>query len=494
MSTWQERLAARSMRPELPGAELEPFPYISGYGLLIRLTRLTAIEPCDMFATLGIRMRQGLGLMAAVHRRGLSQSRFEASMGLETTGITQFWTEEAWSPLQLEGAFDRSEHSVRNCPTCARYGYHCVLFQLPSIAHCPWHGLPLSHSCACCGNPTRAHFDPDGYLGRCDCGHDPFDDRAGSIHMWDFPTGAAETWLSEYLSWVSNQRQSRHLVVPETDSHHWLPAYAALAQPPPRLTALPVLTQTLVCDVDAALEDPAERAFWGWSLLGADRPLSLLPLPPSVHHALSEATQLVVAELPAGTLTPLELVTTHGLTEDVPLCDNIVNRPDCFILPHGLSTNGNSWINVSAVDPETLNMCGRLLDLVARKFGPEADPTLDRSWHAVRSQAIDTVTGRARLHLALQRLLTRGYAQGLDAILRSQLGVPRLCGDTWLQPVLEIVGRHGALDSVRIVWVPVSRPTLRRAVDVSLTLPPMKLRSGRRASKRRKRPDRQRMK
>jgi hypothetical protein len=35
------------------------------------------------------------------------------------------------------------ESRIRYCRSCRRLGYHCTLFALGIVSHCPWHGLPL---------------------------------------------------------------------------------------------------------------------------------------------------------------------------------------------------------------------------------------------------------------------------------------------------------------------------------------------------------------
>lgn len=42
---------------------------------------------------------------------------------------------------------------IRNCPECARFGYHTFLFWLDWVHSCPMHGVPLIENCLECGQP-----------------------------------------------------------------------------------------------------------------------------------------------------------------------------------------------------------------------------------------------------------------------------------------------------------------------------------------------------
>lgn len=48
---------------------------------------------------------------------------------------------------------------IRQCPECTRAGYHCTLFSLGALTHCPWHRCPLTRGCVKCGMAVR-RMDP----------------------------------------------------------------------------------------------------------------------------------------------------------------------------------------------------------------------------------------------------------------------------------------------------------------------------------------------
>ncbi|MBS0456446.1 MAG: hypothetical protein JSS44_03795 [Proteobacteria bacterium] len=179
MNPWAHVLAAREPRPQLLGSEIEPYPYISAYGLLVRVSRLMALEPSEWFQTLGIRCSTAPLRDLRIGR--VARDRFEAAMGLAGTQVTTWWQEEIWSPLQTDGILDRIMRPIRTCLKCAEHGYHTSLFQLPSIYACPWHGCSLTDRCRRCDKPATTHIDEDGRLGRCSCGLDSFNVNQATI-------------------------------------------------------------------------------------------------------------------------------------------------------------------------------------------------------------------------------------------------------------------------------------------------------------------------
>ncbi len=480
MTPWAQIAASREPQPHLLGSEIEPYPYISAYGLLLRVTRLTALEPTDWFQTLGI--RRSHAPLSDLQAGRVSRARFEAALGMSATPIPTWWQQEAWSPLQTGGALDRCSQPIRTCPDCAAHGYHTALFQLPSIQSCPWHGCALSDRCPVCRQPTLGQPDAMGRMGRCACGHDPFDANQATIGMWKFPTVRAEAWLHAYLPWAAEQRERRHFIATER-SDRWRDGFARLAEPPAALAGIP---WNLLApgsrmedrqDAEPGVDPPAQE-FWGWCALGDTQPLTLVPLPPGTPDRLAEVTQQVVAGFPANTCTPVEWVASQGFEKHATLGENAARHPNCFIAPHGRSDDGSSWIHLSAVDRETLHMGGRLIEVVLDACGTKV-PEGDYSRQATRVQRLAEVRGRSHLAWALRALLVQGYGQGLDALLRSSLR--KAPADEWWLPVAEARCREGYLEQVRICWIP--NPAPRIAVTPPVRAPLKATRSRRRKTK-----------
>lgn len=469
---WCDVIQGRPALPALLGAELEPYPYISGYGLLRRMTQLGRLMGVELTA-LGIRNRVTSDALTATQRPGAPKAGLLHALGLRATRVGDYWSPEVWSPLRTGRVLERHNFPLRDCPLCAAHGYHCALFQLPFIDHCPWHATKLHTGCPQCGRTCWARFHPDLRLGRCDCGYNAFDVRTASIDMWHFPAAEVDAWASRYLYWAAEERKSRLLVVPAPYSN-WMPGYAALARQSLELKAM-LETAKPTAELEEfsdAGEDPPEGEFWGWSLLGGERPLTFVPLPATMHAKLAQATQDAIAAFPADTPTPLELANMNGLEEGQTLKQNLANRPECLIAPHGLSSDKSTWLNLSAVDPTAACFCGELLDRVISGLEVRNDGC-SRSLQAARSHALDGIAGRRHVARALEAILARAYTQGLETVLRSIVaaGKSSKC-QRWSLPTAEIVIENDVIRSVRVCWTATRPPSARRIVDTSAPISP----------------------
>lgn len=470
----RETVPIRSARLALLGADFDIYPHLSGYGLLLRVCRLMALEPRELVSSLGLRLRKDLDLLVQVQRPGRAQMALCTAAGVDPAYARTRWHPESWSPLQTSGVLDRPA-PVRQCPECARHGYHTAAFQLPSIVACPWHGQRLIEACPRCRRPLFPLLNGPEKMGACPCGFDLFDADAASAQMRRFPSVHARGWLEAYWRWAREQRTTRYLVAPERDCRwreHYRNQAALPDEPPPEGTALEIEEFNA-----KGLIEPDRRECWAWCLLGSERPMTFVPLPARVLAMLSEASHEVVRGLPANVQTPLELVTFHGLDANVALRDNVHARPDCFVAPHGPIQGNEMWLNLSAIEPEMLQLCGRLIDHVIAACGLEPDSQA-RSLQAARSHALEQIVGRDCLMRALEGLIRRGYAQGLDAVLRGhcQNSVPS--GVDWWLPSIEVRARPGHLDYIRITWLRVATPEKRRTVDIPVTIPAAKKASG----------------
>lgn len=490
MIAWADIVAMRAPRTNLLGVELEPFPYSSAFSLLLRVTRLMNLGPGEWFQTLGLRFQAGGPALPDLRLGRVSRARFEAALGLADTSVPTWWAEEIWSPLSTGGLLDRTPRPIRWCWHCAGFGYHSSLFQLPSIRSCPWHVFPLLDHCPQCKRPGTAWIDGQGRLGRCACGHDWLRVDQATVQMRSFPTGLAEAWMTRYLAWAAEQRERRRLVTPPA-SDRWSDGYAVLAQPSAEFNETASRSWCRGTRdqefKDGPNADPPETHFWGWSALGDHNPLTYVPLPPLTLATLTQVTQRVIAGLPPDLPRPLELATCSDSDEDATLRENAAPRPEYFIAPHGCAADGSTWLNVSAMDLHTLQACGQLIDSVIEGCDPTPPSTptsTDLSRQAARAAAIGRVDGRWRLYEALDAILATGYFQGLDALLRTSLELPRSA--EWWLPVAEVEGTRGTLARVRVCWVLVPPPRVGQPTpDLSKPLPQKPKSRNRKSARRR---------
>ena len=480
---WRDVIQGGPTSPALLGAELEPYPYISGYGLLRRMTQLGRLMGVELTA-IGIRNRVTTDALIATQRPGAPKAGLIHALGLRATRVSDYWSPELWSPLRTGRVLEHHNLPLRDCSFCAAHGYHCALFQLPFIDHCPWHAAKLHTGCPQCGLTCWARFHPDLRLGRCECGYDAFEVRTASTNMWHFPAEEVDVWASRYLDRVAEERKSRLFVVPSPHTD-WMPGYAALARQSLELegTLLTAQATDELEEFSDVGEDPPEGEFWGWSLLGGERPMTFVPLPATMHVKLTQATQDAVTAFPPDTPTPLQFATLNGLDKGQTLQQNLVNRPACLIAPHGLSSDQSTWLNLSAVDPTAAYFCGELLDRVISSLEVR-DDGCSRPLQAARSHALDGIAGRRHVARALEAILARAYTQGLETVLRSMMaaGKASKC-QRWFLPTAEIVIANDVIRSVRVCWTPTRSPPSRRTVDISASISPAtKTKNGSKAS------------
>lgn len=443
------------------GAEVAPYPYISGFGLLTRMTRLGVLTGPEI-TRLGFRDRSTLDVARCTQLLQAPARTLLTATGLADTRIAEFWPLEPWSPAGLGKLFG-SPHPVRYCPDCAIHGYHSTLFQLPSIDRCPWHRKRLIHNCPNCSQLLWSRFDRFGNLGVCDCGLSFFDASTASIDMWEFPTEAAESWITKYLEWARVERKRRWIATNQTGST-LATGIAALTQPPERLQPRSTVAGTHIESFADEGEDPAWGTFLGWLLLGGLPDFTHAPLPPDLHPRLAAATREAADAIPMNTPTPPQLVIPYGFEPDVTLDKNVANRPRCFIAPYCSAAEGPTWLNLSAVDPAAIEECREVLRgaVLGLKLSM---PILDRSPQTLMSKALDTVIGRRHLANALAAILLQGYRQGLELILSRLAGEPLLRRKSqWRYPVVEFCRGELGLIQVSICWVSVEAPSPRRGI------------------------------
>ena len=425
MNSWTAHLAPRIPKPGLLGAELEPFPFISGFGIAWRVCRLSCLENKELFTALGLRKSADLNLLQACHRMGATRTRFVEHCGLSHTAVPHYWDIQTWSPLDLHGYWSMNDLPLRHCQECARFGYHCMLFQLPSITQCPWHRSPLRSTCRRCERPYSPYLS-DNELGQCVCGLDLFNVNQATTSMWKFPHYAADTLLREYLTWAEDEQARRHFVAPPDDRGGTL-GFAQLAAPPMYWNGSRKqndVTNRKRCQNDS--DDPLYRAFGIWAMWADRQSPPLCGLPFHTYRRMKSvlATASKSSDMGAQFIEPLISTDAHG-----------------------------AWLSISSIDPKAVHACSSLFHAASEQLGePERYKETCRRMDR-RADALNGLKGRWRLDKALTDIVTRGLVQGLDAFFHHEFKLPRRLS-RWLSPVIEIEGERGCLRDIQICWVP----------------------------------------
>ena len=72
---WNDDIQGQPAVPRMIGADLSPYPYISGYGLAQRITAFALPAGVELTA-LGFRNRKGMDVLIATQRLGKPRSNF----------------------------------------------------------------------------------------------------------------------------------------------------------------------------------------------------------------------------------------------------------------------------------------------------------------------------------------------------------------------------------------------------------------------------------
>ncbi len=450
--SWADMIANAPGAPAFVGADLQPYPYISGYALALRVAAFSLPSNGEL-SRLGFANRREVDVLNVTQRPCGSRTKFIRALGIEKAGVERFWSPDAWSPLDCPGLFDRGAHRMRHCWECARHGYHCALFQLPSIDRCPWHGCVLSDVCAECGEVHNARFNDSGQLGVCRCGYELMDRSTALGRMKEFPAAVCESWVSSYIAWVRREQGSRLLYVSE-HAKDWRQAFAVLAAPPVELQSrdgLHALVEPMC--FEGAGPDPAPDSLWGWSQLDGTQEFRSAPLPRYAFEALKRESLAVVSKVGG------QVVTAASTTGDTQLVGGWrlggSAAPLVLLAPYGLYENGQAWLNLSVVDKDIASTCGRSLAMAAAKFCGPLDVMLSPPVSTARSLGL--LDGRRHLLSAMLAILCKGYSEGLSAVIRRLR--PRLTASSSLltSPIIEIEILRSVVVRVRVVWVELVR-------------------------------------
>jgi hypothetical protein len=461
MSTvdWLKLTENAPIETGLVGANVCALPFISGFGCLARITRLNWFRKSDLFAVFGVRATQGLDLLRRCEQPGVAQTTIETAIGMQGSGISRFWSPAAWSPIDVGTRWSEAPMPLRLCPSCARYGYHSTVFQMPWVERCPWHRDALISACPRCVRPFSSTLGPHEALLRCACGFDWFDRRQATIEIAKFPTTVAAHRLQAYLQWSAEQAAQRRLIAP-TPSGEWLAGMTVLVRPPPSLGEFlrspPTQRQAHVWRASEQPEDeaPPPGAFAGWMDIRKGHTIQLAKLPDALRKPLRNIARQTVLSCPPKALTHAEWA-AFGVTLPADRCKPSQGQPEFVFLPAGRRIGHGTWIYLVAVIREAVELCDRVLEVSEREL---TDGRLDRalSPDTALSLAFDRVPSRGLVLRLLEHLLSRGYAAGLRIVLARH--IPELYDRvksspaSWL-PIVEMRIVDRQVTEVRAAWI-----------------------------------------
>lgn len=438
----------RECRPKLVGQLWHNYYGASAMSVLIRLARLNYLGAGDIRDALGIVIRRRVDLFALMTNddqrlKALTDSQEFDSEFTEALHPSWWWPFLNSIPLEALG------WSLRICPQCMTYAYHSLLFQMPGIDRCPWHGCALVRSCCRCGKSLLDGFDQGGELMQCSCGHDHVNDEA-ALAGDSINKRRREAAIAQYRSWCVARQRKCWLIAPEIfDSHGWK-AVSALVDYPPSNTKTPegLILDQVNCSRHRKSEISATSGLEKFTPTMVSLPLQWL-------HDIRAISRRLAQMMPPGKLTlaerrALDPVALHEADRG---CE--ADRPLLLNLP-GHVVGKVALLHTSPIDGISIRTLGRLargLDDAPHYATEPANRRAFRKW--IRTDP----RGLALLESAIRRVLCRGYADGGRTLL-GQIH-PDLFRDRTTRPA-----RRFPWVEFRLVDEPIVRVAWTRQINV----------------------------
>lgn len=436
----QSPLDPRRWQSELVGQLWGNYQGASALSVLIRQARLNYLAPGDIRQGLGITIRRRFDLFGAMTFGEERRAALAAAQPFEQIFIDA-WNPAWWWPFANAIPHDVLGWTLRICPQCMKFAYHSLLFQMPGVTSCPWHGCELVESCVRCGKRLLEGFDEGAELLQCICGQDHVDDEAALFGDAASAPARAKA-IDRYRRWCSDRQREIWLMAPEVfDVHGWR-ALGALVDPSGDHG--PVVDDILLDHVTprSALGLPANS--------GLEKMMpTMVSLPLAWLRDIRGICRRLAAMLPPGTLTVAErraldpsvrYPEDSGCTAVHPWIHRLAGYPVGKV----------AMLHTSVIDGVASRLLARLAAGLDSSNSYATEPARRRAfrrWLQADPNGLDLLEGTIR------RVLNRGYADGCRVLLgqvHPDLFSHRATRPARRFPWVEM--RLGAAPQARIAW------------------------------------------
>jgi len=425
----------RSVRTEhFVGEDFSWLPGISALGALLRTARLNYFQRTQYASAYGLRFLRREDVSHVLTFSATRKKALGEALGIEADQRA-LWDIEAWLPFAGSVDWDCVPWAARICPCCARLGYHTLLFQLPWIERCPWHGEALIRHCTRCDRTLSAAMTAPT-IGRCRCKRDFVNVREGCRYQPSHMRDAAR-WTTHYLAWAKCARESHVIAHAKKPLLSNWRALGQLVDLPADLRARGGIARGSAQVLHARRICPKAPVDASVTELVRDMPVStdgIIELSPSVWKLFRAVGYNVVEKLPDATLSDNEL---RRFFEASPRA--IVR----FTAQHRATLVDNLLLPVQTAASRAFLYTNSMAKY-ARELVVHVGTTVDEGCPA------PAIVGR----LGLQMLL-RAYAEGVRVILSRS--IPALFDMPRDRPHLTaawVLLATGATARAKIVWAP----------------------------------------
>jgi hypothetical protein len=202
------------LRRDLLGRQWECYVGCSGFCALMRTSRLNFLYRVNHMDALGVWVSINEDIFRRTCVSAKLKTALASAMATPKEAVKEWWAVAAWWPFAGAIPWAYMPWRLRLCPVCARSCYHSLLFQMPGVTRCPWHGIDLIEACPLCGRDLLKGSENDLPLGSCPCGHD-FVDYVESIEGDRTTLKAKSRAINGYRTWAAVSRKTNFLISPE---------------------------------------------------------------------------------------------------------------------------------------------------------------------------------------------------------------------------------------------------------------------------------------
>jgi len=428
------------------GGDMGDAPYISDFGAFIRVVRLNRLRPQDYFAAFGMRVKRRDDLSAILTFSQTRQAQFWRAIGTPPPSTASL---EAWIPAK--GAVSVLERGwlFRFCPECLRQAYHCNLMQMPWMAQCPVHRIPLRTTCPQCDGRVDATGERGERLMVCACGYDLVDERLASRGNYLMLTAAQRT-MWPYLDWALQARVLHRLIAP-AEAADLSPLVELMHFPACLLHDAPILAGSskphlrhLRKPRRVSIHDTASARMRLEALASSDP--GIVEMPNAMLGGLRATAKALIRSLPERSLSRGELALFMGFGVDV---DDVLSMPAprkavvdiAYLPPHHVA--GKYFLSFHAMDKTASQAAHSVMEQV---LGPG---------YGTRVKLGEAEADVPLALLTVEAILLRAYSEGMRTVLAkyvkgmasSRKTRPRLS-----VPWILLSADKGRLSSTRIAW------------------------------------------
>lgn len=202
---------SKVLSPKLIWQKNSPAPFESAWSVFGKLLSLNAMSPGALYSHISLPNMES-NKLKFWSSAWIDFDRFGNALNIDQTRLRYGYLDQLGFFMPED--YEENVEGIKLCGECIKSGYHCILFQLGFVKHCPWHRQQLRTPCYSCKdsvfkNGLRKIKNPEWLGWQSLCGHVSFND--GKVPLSNSLSEAEEFEINEsciqFMDWwgkVSN--------------------------------------------------------------------------------------------------------------------------------------------------------------------------------------------------------------------------------------------------------------------------------------------------